>query len=780
MNRLFEILEFDKIKELILQYNINELSRKKVNELKPLYFDEVVLENINKSKEGYKLVTLGTFPSLAQLVDVSTFLDKVHKNAILTLEEIYEFVNMLEVVSSLKNFIANTKLENEEFYYTFKYIRALNSVNELLDQIKFCVNPNFTLYDHASTKLKTIRNSIKKLENEIKDKLNSFLKNNSSLLSDNYIATRGNHYVLPVKASFKSQVKGIVIDVSQSANTIFIEPYSVTENNVMLEQLHYEEEIEIIRITKALCDLINKHYNELMLNNEALGELSFMILKGSYGLANNYELASINNTNSIILRDAYHPLLDIKHVVKNDFYLGGDNNKIIVISGPNAGGKTVALKTIALLVLMNQCGLPLPIKEASLPIFRNIFVDIGDEQSITQSLSGFSSHMKNVSEIINQIDEHSLVIMDELGSKTDPSEGEALAKAIIEYIDKVGSIAMISTHYLGIKDYANDSLKITLASMGFNEETLMPTYKLLLNVVGRSYALEISSRLGLKQEIITNAKKYKADSANKLDAIIDELSLKLKDEDNKINKLKEKEVELDNLLKEANSKNEQLEKRLNEAYNDVSLKKEEMLEEAYKQINQIVDEFKNESKKEGFKVHLKNNALNKLNELAENEKEEVKNDDTIKVNDKVRINSLNKIATVKDIKNNKCVVLVNNTTMVINLSDLSKVNETKVSKVVKNKVRIENLKAMEKSVPNSLNLIGMHVDEALIALRNYLDAALLVRYNQVSIIHGFGTGALRKAVHEYLKNNKYVEDFYLGGFNEGGGGATIVKLKLKK
>ena len=248
----YNILEFNKIKELILKHNINQLSRKKVNELQPLFFEEIVQESIDQTKEAYKLVTLGTFPSLGQLNDVTSYLDKVHKNGVLTLEEIYEFVTSLEVVNSCKQFILNNKLNPEEFIFTYKYINALNPINTLLDQIKYCVSPNFVLYDHASAKLKQIRNSIKKCECEIKEKLNSFLKNHASLLSDNYIATRGNHYVLPVKAANKSQVKGIVIDVSATANTVFIEPYAVTENNIMLEQLHYEEELEIQRIISRI------------------------------------------------------------------------------------------------------------------------------------------------------------------------------------------------------------------------------------------------------------------------------------------------------------------------------------------------------------------------------------------------------------------------------------------------------------------------------------------------------------------------------------------------
>ena len=778
MEKLFDILEFNKIKDLILKHNINELSRKKVNELQPLFFDEVVSELLDQTKEAYKLVNLGTFPSLGQVTDLTSSLEKVSKNGVLDLQEIYDFVINLSVISDIKKFISSSKLLEEEFFYTYKFINMLDPIYELHDQIKYAISPSLTIYDHASSKLKSIRSNIRKCEIEIKDKLNSFLKNNSSMLTDNYIASRGSHLVIPVKAAYKNQVKGIVVDVSSSNNTIFIEPYSVTENNIMLEQLRYEEEIEIQRIIKALCVYINKFYDQLMINNDAIKELSFMILKGTYGLANNYEVADINDNNEINVLEAYHPLIDIKKVIKNDFTLGGKDNRIIVISGPNAGGKTVALKTIALIVLMNQCGLPLPIKKASLPILRNIFVDIGDEQSIEQSLSGFSSHMKNVSYILNQIDKHCLVIMDELGSKTDPSEGEALAKAIIEYIEKSGCIAMVTTHYLGIKDYAKENSLITLASMGFNEDSLLPTYKLQLNLVGRSYALEISSRLGLKQEIIDKARSYKNDKSNDLDAIIDELSKKLKQQELINAALINKEKLLDEKILEVNNEKEKIVKEYNKALKEVNDKKEEMLEEAYEEINLIVEEFKKSNKTEGFKHHLKNKALDNLDALAIKENIESKQDNKINVNDNVKIKSLNKVGIVTSIKGSKATIESNNNKMIVSLSELEKINVVKNN--TKKTVKVNSVDSLAKSVPMSANLIGMRVDEALIQLRNYLDAALLVRYPQVTIIHGFGTGALRKAVHEYLKTCKFVEEFKLGGFNEGGSGATLVKLKIKK
>ena len=322
-------------------------------------------------------------------------------------------------------------------------------------------------------------------------------------------------------------------------------------------------------------------------------------------------------------------------------------------------------------------------------------------------------------------------------------------------------------------------MQITLASMGFDEENLLPTYKLLLNVVGRSYALEISYRLGLNNKIIENAKKYKSESSNNLDMLIDELSKKLKEENLLVEQIKEKEAKLQLRLEEITKEKEKLQHDYDLALKEVNNKKEEMIEEAYLQIQQIVDDFKNANNKEGYKHHLKNNAVEALENLSNKEESVENNDKIINVGDDVKLTSIGKIAKVKDIKGNKATIVSNNTTMIVSLKELEKISVNK-TKQQKRQVKIQTLDAMQKNVPMSLNLIGMRVDEALIALRNYIDAALLVRYQQVNVIHGFGTGALRKAVHEYLKNCKYVVEYRLGGFNEGGAGATIVVLKGKK
>ena len=775
MERYLDILEFNHIKEQLIKYNINDLSLKMVEELHPYFYYEEVLRELDKTKEAYEIINQGALPSLGQLEDVSEFLDKVSKNAILNLIELSSFIRQQEVILNLKKYLKDQINLKDKLTYFTTYVDSLNYISEVYEQLTYCIGPNYTIKDDASSKLKNIRKEISNLESSIKIKLNSILKDNAAYLSDLFIASRGEHLCLPVKAEYKNKIKGVVIDTSSTRSTYFIEPYSVIESNIRLEQLHADEEAEIFRIIKALCTLINKHNETLKQDNDILKELSFMMLKGSYGINNKYEIASLYDDNFIELVGAKHPLIAKDKVVANDFYLGKDNNNIIVISGPNAGGKTVALKTVALLIVMNQAGLPIPVKSANLGVFSDIFVDIGDEQSIEQSLSGFTSHMVNITHIIDNVNEHSLVILDELGSRTDPSEGEALARAIIEYLASKKAIALVTTHYLKIKDFANDNTNITLASMGFDKKTLNPTYNLLLNTIGRSYAFEISSRLGLKQEIINKAKSYKEEKSDDLDKIIDELSASLKLQNDKINAINELENDLKQKEIDLAIRSASIEKKENKLKEDLALEREKLIEEAKEEINAIVEEFK-QNNKENYKLHLKNNALNKLDEISTDK--EVQDEEIInfKVGDLVSVNDVCK-GIIKEINGDKVKVSTNTSDMYVNKNELKLLKDKKTYNK-EQKIRINQQNPL-KSIPLSINLIGMHVDEALIELRQYIDACYLASYSEVSVIHGHGTGTLRKACQEYLASCKLVDSYRLGNYYEGSTGVTIVTLKKR-
>lgn len=766
-----QTLEFAKIKEQILKYNINALSRKKIENLQPFFYYEQVQEELEKTKEGYLLKNSGSFPSLTQIIDLDNPLGILKKGGLLSLTEIYDFYTQQIMIYDLKQFLKENKLETPHIH---RLLTQLTYCSEIVEKIKKCIDINFHLYDTASEKLKKIRSDIKSSEGEVKIILNRFLKQNSEYLAENLIVSRGNHLVVPVKATYKNHIQGILLDVSETKQTYYIEPYCVVEKNIEIENLHYEEIVEENRIIKALCQLLSHYQESLRQNNSLLAEISFIYLKGSYGVAENLEIAHLVQKQEIYLKRAKHPLIAAEKVIANDYILGNKAPKMIVISGPNAGGKTVALKTVALLLLMNQCGLPLPCSEATLGVFSSIFVDIGDDQSIENSLSGFSSHIYHLKKIIEKITPQSFVALDELGSKTDPVEGEALAKAVIDFIVKKESLAMISTHYVGIKDYAKNENHILLASMSFDTTTFTPTYHLLTNVVGRSYALEIAARMGLPVQIIDQARIYKKENAQNMEKVIDELTEKLLLEKEKLKSIEDLERKLLEKEEKLRKKEEELEKRKFVLHDEIELEKEEFLLEAEEKLENLFQELKQKGE---LKLHHKTDAKQKIEGMFKKEektKEKIV-DEELAIHDDVYIIPMQKEAKLVSIKGDNCIVLVNNKQIQIKKSNLKKMKKEKEKK--KKPTKSVYVNTISKSVPSSLNVVGLHVDEALLKLEQYLDDALLLHYKTVTIIHGTGTGTLKKAVEEYLKNKKFVESYRKGVYGEGGIGVTVVNLK---
>ena len=708
-------------------------------------------------------------PNLAALKDLEIYLHQLQRGKILELPEIYDFLIHLQIVQELKQFQKN--LSTESYPFTFQYIQQLFYFSSIVNQIQFCIAPNFTIYDHASSDLKSIKKRIRQCEEEIKNILQQLLKRYADYVTDYLIASKNNHLVLPIKASYKNAIKGMIIDTSDSGQTYYIEPQEVIELNLRLESLKYEQGVEEKRIIKALCQMLLKEKEAFYKNNEALKELSFLYLKGCYGLEKGYEIATLNDS-YISLIQAKHPLIDAQKVIPNDYVLGKNHQRILVISGPNAGGKTVSIKTIALLVYMNQCGLPLPVQNASLKIFKHLFVDIGDEQSIEESMSGFSSHMANVAKILKNADEHSLVVLDELGSKTDPKEGEALAKAILDDLDDRKIMALVTTHYVGIKDFAKTSSSILLSSMSFDENTMTPTYKLLFNVVGRSYALEISTRLGISSSIIEKAKKYKDEDTSTLEHLIDSMNQQKKEEELRLFNIKKQEETIQQLKIKLQKEQEELQQKKQKIIQDYKKQQEDILEQTKKEVQLLISQLQNTNKEE-FKLHHKNAILSQLQQLQEEEKQELQVEE-FHIGDDVYVKTLQNYGKIQEIKNQYAIILSNNTSIKVSLKDLKKAQgqpkKTTSKPLLYPQDRLPN-------VPTSINVVGYRVEEALNVLTSYLDQALLANYPSVTIIHGLGTGTLKKAIQEFLKQRSFVKSYRSGGYGEGGTGVTIVQLK---
>ena len=770
MKPLADILEFDKIKEQILKYNINALSRKKLMELKPFFVLERVQEELNKTQEGYQLKTLGLMPNLASLIDVEPYINQLQIGSVLQISEIYDFFIHLQIIKELKEF--KKSLDVNIYPFTCQSIQKLFYFSSIADQIQYCIAPNLTLYDHASSMLKSIKKKIQKCEEEIKNALNNLLKKYANDVTDYFVASKNNRLVLPIKATSKNKVKGMVIDISETGQTYYIEPQEVIELNLQLEALRYEQLAEEKRIIKALCQMIVKEKEGFLQNNEILKEISFLLLKGTYGVEKQYEIATLNDS-YLSLIQAKHPLIDSTKVISNDYVLGKNGHRILVISGPNAGGKTVSIKTVALLVYMNQCGLPLPVKEASLKVFSHIFADIGDEQSIEESLSGFSSHMANVSYILKHADANSLVIFDELGSKTDPKEGEALAKAILDDLDDKKMMALVTTHYVGVKDFAKTSSSILLSSMSFDEKTMTPTYKLILHVVGRSYALEISKRLGIPSSIIKKAQEYKDKDTSTLEQLIDSMNQQLKLEAQKLKEIENQENEVKEIKLQLQQEKQQLQNQQQKILEQFEKKQEELFEDTKQQIEQLIAQLQN-TNKENFKLHQKNAILKQFQQLQQEEKTTIVEDQTLKIGDNVYVESLHNYGKIQEIKNHYAMVAIQNTSVKVSLKELKKVDLKQENKKSRPQV---SKKEILQNVPTSINVVGYHVEDALRTIHSYLDQALLVNYPSVTIIHGIGTGTLKKAIQEDLKQLSFVKSYRSGVYGEGGMGVTIVNLK---
>ena len=634
-----------------------------------------------------------------------------------------------------------------------------------------------TIDDKASNNLYKIRQNIRKTENDIRLKLNSFL--NSKFIQEPIITIRNNRFVIPVKQEYRSEVKGLLHDTSSSGSTLFIEPLSVFELNNSLNSLKIEENIEIETIIAELSSLFYNITNELKHNILQISKIDFAFAKAKYANSTNATEPILNDKKRIYLKNARHPLIDKNKVVPISIELGDDFN-CLVITGPNTGGKTVSLKTTGLLTIMAMCGLYIPASEkSSIYVFDNVFADIGDDQNIIESLSTFSSHITNIVEILNMSTSESLVLLDELGSGTDPVEGSSLAVSILEYLSKKNILTIATTHYPEVKNYALVNSNFKNASSEFDIETLSPTYRLLIGVPGKSMAFEISKKLGLNISILENAKNR----INKDTIHIEELLKNIYD--NKIFIQKEKQ-KIENYSKQiedtkitlAKEKAELNEKKEKIIF-DAKLKARNILLETKAQSDDIIKQLNSATVNNASKIR---EDLNKKikdtytinNSNKQNNKTLSAND--IKENMYVFVTNLNQDGIVLTKPNKNDIVLVQIGSMKINiplanLAASSKNQHTKTSHIN------TSSKLATKNIKSEINVIGLNVDEAILLIDKYLDDAKIYRLPTVRIIHGKGSGALRSGIHTFLKSNKHVANFRLGTFGEGEMGVTVVDIK---
>lgn len=768
MRKAIKSLEFNLIRETLSMYACLNLNKERVLNLDIINDKTMLNKELMRTDEAGRILQRHGRIIIEEINNIHQSVDKVTKGAVLNIEDLYDIKSCLRIVRENLNF--SHAINRDEFYHFFSFIDNFKPCNELHNALIKAIGDDKRIKDDASSKLRKTRNEIKSLEGEIKEKLLKIINAYSSILNDTNILYKNGKQVLAVKSSEKYKLGGIVVDESNTGFTSYVEPEAVYKITSKINVLKNEENEEIQRILRELSGLVWKYAQEMNDNFTSLLELDFMFAKGAYGNSMNAKIATLSE-DELKLIGAKHPLIDKEKVVSNDFELSDNGKKILIISGPNTGGKSVALKTVGILSYMNQCGLMIPVNgEAILPVFDNIYVDIGDNQSIVSSLSTFSSHIYNISYILDNITDKSLVLLDEVGAGTDPKEGEALAMAIIDYCHNINCYLLSSTHYENLKTFAMNKDYVEVSSMEFDKANLKPTYRLLKNQIGKSYALEISSRYGLKKDIISKAYDYKKEFSNSTELALENLEKKYEEQQEIIEAYNLKKEELDVLLKENEAFKLKLNNEILRLEKEAELEIENLIREKKEAINNI---YKSVKEKENLKMHEALIANKELDNLILDCSKEESSSDNFKVGDRVDIISLCKSGEVVSVNKNKYGVNVGNLTLNVDGCDLKKSH----TKIKKGKITLSS-KVKTTRMSMELNLIGKRVEEALMELEVYLDRARVMHLPSVRIIHGYGTGKLQKAIHDYLKKISNIE-YHFGGAYDGGMGSTIVEFEKK-
>ncbi len=766
-------LEYQKIEEKLDAYFKTSYAKEIYLADDDMSYDAISLRN-KETKEAFNaIVKLGDIP-LGGLVTVKPLIKRSMQGGILNPEELNNIVGLLNATSNIIRYqhdLDNIKCDDETIS---SYISGLEEPKALKTNITLAISPDSKVLDNASRELMTIRRSLKTLDNRLKMKLNELLTTRASQLTEPLIVQRDGRYCLPVKIEYKNTFKGIVHDISSSNTTAYIEPDVTLEISNQIDSFVAKEKKEIEAVLKGLTLLVAAE-GELLLNDlEILTKLDIIFARALFGKENDYSFANVINESKFDLKRAKHPLIDKSECVPIDINLG-DKFNVIIITGPNTGGKTVALKTVGLLHIMAYHGLMIPAKDDStIGMFDSILVDIGDEQSIEQSLSTFSGHMKKIVNILNEVSFNSLVLLDELGSGTDPKEGSSLAISIIEHLLECSARVICTTHYSELKTYAYSKPGILNASVEFNIDTLMPTYKLLLGVPGKSNAIDIAYKLGLSKKIIDRSRLELENSKS-------ESSLLMGNLEEEMNSLRKKEDLLEAKLKEAENKSYQLSKekielvkQTDKIINDAKKEASKIISDTKAEANRLIQEIKNMSSID-FKEHELIQLKTKTNNLDNNKyNEEAIFEEEFKEGDYVYVKTYEKYGSIRKISKGKYTVTIGQFDIDFKKNELTHAEKPKEKKKRETKMSGYNPASHAQL---SLDLRGKRVEEVDYLMDQYIDQCLLGNLSQCSIIHGFGTGAVRKKVQEYLKNCPSVKSYRYGGEGEGLNGVTIVYFK---
>ncbi len=787
-----KVLEYDKIVSMLVDFAVTCYGRSLCAELTPSSnTDDVVLWQ-KQTDDAVKLYFEKSNPPLSGFADIIKQIRRVKSKAVLSCGELSDIGKFLNAGKVLKSFNINTS-ERLSHNYIIQLIDSFIHLPELLESINKAIRSEEELNDDASENLSRIRRRIKESQSEVKSILEKIIKTHPDDLQEQLVTMRGNRYVVMLKAEKKSSIPGIIHDTSSSKATIFVEPYSVIEVNNRIREFMSEERDEIEKILKALTDKVYSYLDVFENNFSIIGNIDFNVAKGKMAVKMDAMPSEINDKGEIYLCDARHPLIPKDVVVPITIEIGSNYNTL-VITGPNTGGKTVSLKTCGLLTLMTMSGLLIPAKETSkVSVFKNVFADIGDEQSIEQSLSTFSSHMTNLVKIAEMASHSTLVLADELGSGTDPASGAALATAILEYLRGKGCTTLATTHYKELKHYAVTTPGVENAGCEFDIETLKPTYRLFIGIPGASNAFIISQKLGLSEEIINMARAYMSSEEMNFESLIEETerarmhAKNLEQEAAKL--LKQAKSQID----EANEMKLQLENKKDEIISTAKRKAKEYLEQEEYELEELLENVKNSIKEKDLEEVQK--ELNEIRKKIKLKTLSIDNDLYKPNSALLKIGIPEKFETGKEYysstlnisgilvevsRNNKtCILFSGNKRINVPVSSLRIVNEKENIPKEKNTSsnRGKSMKRIKmESFSNEIKLLGMTVDDSLEKLDKFIDDAVITGIQSIRIVHGKGTGALRNAVSQKLRQDKRISSFRLGEFGEGDSGVTIATL----
>ena len=783
-------LEYNKIIEQLIEHASSFSGKELCRRLKPMTDISAIRSAQDETAAAFTRIVKKGRPSFSGCNPVNDSIRRLEIGGVLGSGELLRICKLLETAGRARAYGRHDNADEMEDCLD-GYFEQLNPVTILVNEIRRCIIDEDEISDDASPGLKHVRRAM----NQINDKVHATLSNmvNGSLrtyLQDPIITMRGDRYCIPVKAEYRSQVSGMIHDQSATVSTLFIEPMAVVKLNNDLKELYGQEQEEIQKVLARLSADAAEYTTEIHTCYTILRQLDFIFAKGALALDMNASQPIFNTEGRIHIREGRHPLLDKKNVVPITLTLG-DTFDLLIVTGPNTGGKTVSLKTVGLFTLMGQAGLHIPALDRSeLAVFHDVYADIGDEQSIEQSLSTFSSHMTNIVSFLKQVDEHSLVLFDELGAGTDPTEGAALATSILNHLHSRGIRTMATTHYSELKVYALSTPGVENASCEFDVETLRPTYRLLIGIPGKSNAFAIASRLGIPDYIIEDAKTHLTEQDESFEDILTNLETSRKTLDKERETIAAYKREIERLKMETSQKQEKLEAQRDRILREANEKAHAILEDAKETADETMRNFHKfgkanisaaemEKERERLRKKMAKTRSGMTPEPAKPKKQYKPSD--FKLGESVKVLSMNltgSVVSLPDAKGNLDVQM-GILRSKVNISDLEIIDEKPnyLQKTAKRtgKGKIKMNKSL--TVATEINLLGKTVDEAVAELDKYLDDASLAHLSSVRIVHGKGTGALRQGIHKYLKRQKHVKSFRLGAFGEGDAGVTIAELR---